>query len=437
MMRGLKTCSPFSLLILSLSCFFCNLSEARLRVQRHSSAVVVGTVYCHTCFQHDVSKGTDYISGATVAVECVQGSTRQSFYQEVNTDKQGNFKVDLPFSVSKHVRDIQGCTVKLVKSNEPYCAVASTSTSSQIHLKERKGGQHIYSAGFFTFKPLKQPGLCNQQSSETNSKLNSLGDTLPGLPIPQIPNLLTLPMPDIPTLPVPGIPTLPITNPLTPTIPGAPSLPNVPLPPLPPHSENPIVPTKDSKVANGLVSRPQGLFPPLIPPVISPPSSGLPIPDPLSPAPLLPNPLQPPPSPLIPNPLQPPTPPAGIVPQLPPLPTLPLVPGVPGIPGVPGFTPPTPSPSPIGIVPTLPPLPTIPVVPGIPGVPALTPPTPSTSPVGIVPTLPPLPTIPEIPGVPALTPPTPTPQPPASLLPPLLPPGIPGLPPAKLKTANP
>ncbi|XP_074285760.1 uncharacterized protein LOC141611184 [Silene latifolia] len=319
MMRGLKTCSPFSLLILSLSCFFCNLSEARLRVQRHSSAVVVGTVYCHTCFQHDVSKGTDYISGATVAVECVQGSTRQSFYQEVNTDKKGNFKVDLPFSVSKQVRDIQGCTVKLVKSNEPYCAVASTSTSSQIHLKERKGGQHIYSAGFFTFKPLKQPGLCNQQS---------------------------------------------------------------------------IVATKDSKVANGLVSRPQGLFPPLIPPVISPPSSGLPIPDPLSPAPLLPNPLQPPPSPLIPNPLQPPTPPAGIVPQLPPLPTLPLVPG---------FTPPTPSPSPIGIVPTLPPLPTIPVVPGIP-------------------------------GVPALTPTTPTPQPPASLLPPLLPLG---LPPAKLKTANP
>ncbi|XP_074285052.1 uncharacterized protein LOC141610723 [Silene latifolia] len=340
MMRG-----PFLLLlvlILSFSCFCCTLSDARHHhhPHKHPSALVVGSVYCDTCFQYPMSKPTHYISGATVAVECAEGKARSAFYQEVKTDKQGNFRVKLPFTVSKHVTEIQGCTVKLLKSSEPYCAVASTATSSLIHLKQRQHGKHIYSAGFFTFKPLKQPALCNQQPSITKSNLNlnSIGITLPSLPILPLPQIPTIPLPETPLLPLPGTPPLPITNPLTPTIPGPPLLPNIPLSPLP---ELPPLPPffkgNNEKLENGLeVTLPQFLFPPLIPPVISPPSSGLPFPNPFSPPPLLPNPFQPPPSPLIPNPFQPPTPPPGLLPN---------IPGIPSIPGIIPSPPPPPPPS--------------------------------------------------------------------------------------------
>ncbi|KAH9623694.1 hypothetical protein KSS87_005223 [Heliosperma pusillum] len=338
MMRG-----PFSLslslslllLILSFSCFCCSLSYARHHLHKYPSAFVVGAVYCDTCFQYPMSKASHYISGATIAVECAEGKERSAFYQEVKTDKQGNFRVQLPFTVSKHVSEIQGCSVKLLKSSEPYCAVASTATSSLIHLKNRQHGKHIYSAGFFTFKPLKQPGLCNQQPSLTKSNLNSIGITLPSLPILPLPDILNIPLPQTPILPLPGTPPLPITNPLTPTIPGPPLLPNLPLPQLPPLP--PFFKGNDGKLENGLVTQPQFLFPPFIPPVISPPSSGLPFTNPFSPPPVLPNPLQPPPSPLIPNPFQPPTPPPGL---LPPLPNIPGISPSPPPPSTPSLFPP-------------------------------------------------------------------------------------------------
>jgi hypothetical protein len=110
-------------------------------------------------------------AGASVAVECKDGSaSRPSFRKEVETDEHGEFKVHLPFSLSKHVKKIEGCSVTLISSSEPYCAVASTAISSSLHLKSRKQGTHIFSAGFFTFKPLKQPNLCNQKPSIQNSK---------------------------------------------------------------------------------------------------------------------------------------------------------------------------------------------------------------------------------------------------------------------------
>ncbi|TKY65860.1 Major pollen allergen Lol p 11 [Spatholobus suberectus] len=97
-----------------------------------SSAVVVGTVYCDTCFQHDFSMGSHFISGALVAVECKDGyeSSKPRLRKEVKTDEHGEFKVQVPFSVSKYVKGIKVCTVKLISSSEPYCAVASAATSS-------------------------------------------------------------------------------------------------------------------------------------------------------------------------------------------------------------------------------------------------------------------------------------------------------------------
>ena len=135
-------------------------------------------------------------AGATVAVECKNGSaSRQSFRKEVKTDKHGEFNVHLPFSISKHVKKIEGCSVTLISSSEPYCAVASTATSSSLHLKSRKQGTHIFSAGFFTFKPLKQPNLCNQKPSIQDSKELSIPPT-DGSAIP-----LRIQDPAVPVLP--------------------------------------------------------------------------------------------------------------------------------------------------------------------------------------------------------------------------------------------
>jgi len=109
------------------------------------------------------------LSGATVAVKCQEKGTRPAFFQKAKTDAQGKFIVHLPFSVSKHIKEIQGCTVKALKSGEPYCAMASTANSSAIQLKETKQGKHIFSAGFLTFKPLKQPEICSPKPSVMNA----------------------------------------------------------------------------------------------------------------------------------------------------------------------------------------------------------------------------------------------------------------------------
>ncbi|KAM1015595.1 hypothetical protein ACFX2J_045124 [Malus domestica] len=232
----------FTVLFLFTALTFHTPSEASHK-KNDPSAVVVGTVYCDTCFQEDFSHTSHFISGASVGVECKDGSsTKPSFKAEVKTNSHGQFKVQLPFSVSKHVKKIEGCSVKLISSSEPYCAVASSATSSSLHLKARKQGTHIFSAGFFTFKPPKQPSLCNQKPSIQNSKkLNSqkfsfpptdemafpspsqVDPTMPDLPL--IPNDL----PGLPGFPgLPGLPGLPGTGlPGVPGLPGTPGLPHV------------------------------------------------------------------------------------------------------------------------------------------------------------------------------------------------------------------
>ncbi|KAI9110681.1 hypothetical protein K1719_018119 [Acacia pycnantha] len=135
-----------------------------------AAAVVVGTVYCDTCFQRDFPMRSHFISGASIVVECKDSNSKPKFRKEAKIDKHGEFKVQLPFLVSKHMRRIKGCTMKLLSSSEPYCAAASASTSSSLHLKSRKQGKYVFSAGFFSFKPLKQPNLCNQKPRIENPK---------------------------------------------------------------------------------------------------------------------------------------------------------------------------------------------------------------------------------------------------------------------------
>ncbi|KAF3942813.1 hypothetical protein ACB098_01G226100 [Castanea mollissima] len=341
-------------IIFFLSLAFNSLSEAG-HEKNLPSAIVVGSVYCDTCFQEDFSKSSHFISGASVAVECKYGTSKPSFHKEVKTDRHGEFKVHLPFSVSKHVKKIEGCSVKLISSSEPYCAVASTTTSSSLHLKSRKQGTHIFSAGFFTFKPLKQPNLCNQKPSIQNSKeLGSNKLSLPptdGLDFP--PPIQDPTSPYLPPLPkLPELPPLPLLPPLPPL----PNLPGLPFPPPNLGKTTNSKPTtteslKKTQLQDEKEAHPDDFFPPLLPPLLPPVLPPVLPPNPFQPSPLIPNPFQPPP--LIPNPFQPP-----------PTPLFPFPP-------IPGFTPSPPPPALPFPLPPIVPLPPIPRIPGIPPLPPI------------------------------------------------------------------
>ncbi|KAL2522990.1 vegetative cell wall protein gp1-like [Forsythia ovata] len=377
--------------IIFLSFIFLSLSEAKHQNKLHS-AVVVGTVYCDTCFHQDFSKASHFISGATVAVECEDTGSRPGFRQEVKTNEHGEFKVNLPFSVSKHVKKIRGCSVKLIRSGEPYCAVAATATSSSLHLKSRKEGTHIFSAGFFTFKPLKQPELCDQKPIIKNSKeLDSEKSLISNPNDPTFVPPIQDPPSDPPALGqfLPPLPQLPNLPPL-PRLPNLPPLPGMPnLPPAVPKKATAKDSTKaselmDKKVTDSLFFPPNPLNPPILPippnPLLPPPSI-LPIPpNPLLPPPSIlpipPNPLLPPPSilPIPPNPLLPPpsilppifpSPPPSIIPPILPTPSPPSF-NLPPL--IPGLTPSPPPPAPTFPFVPLPPFPFQPT-PGFPGVP--------------------------------------------------------------------
>lgn len=215
------------------------------------------------------------ITGARVEVECRDENTsKTSFKRQVKTNKNGKFKVVLPFSVAKHIKKIESCGVKLIKSSEPFCSVASSATSSSLKLKnsKNKNGVRIFSAGFFTFKPLEQPTLCNQKSDILKSK--QINPQLPFPPIvppviqppsflppnplqpaPLIPNPFQPPAPLIPNPFQPPAPLIP--NPFQPT-PGS----GLPLPPLPFITPPPPPST----------FLPPSLVPPFLPPIPGIPS---------------------------------------------------------------------------------------------------------------------------------------------------------------------
>lgn len=290
--------SWFVITIFILSFTFNNKSEAR-NLNKLYSAVVVGRVHCYTCIQDGVLKITQFIPGALVAVECGNEISKPIFHREAKTNENGEFEVHLSMFVAKHIKKVEGCSVKLLKSDNPLCNVTSLAISSTPHLKSQKQGIQIFSAGQFTFMRSNQPKLCNQK------------------PRKEILNPRAVDFPP------------PINDPAVPFIPPIPDLPQIPplpnLPPLPPLSKIPISPSKatdsSSKVKVGIVQEDTtgGTVIPQNQLVPSPPSFfGIPFP---------PNPFQSPPTilPPIPNPFQPPSPPS--IPSLIPSP-LPLPPPV-------------------------------------------------------------------------------------------------------------
>ncbi|XP_020235059.1 platelet glycoprotein Ib alpha chain [Cajanus cajan] len=244
------------LVFLFLSLTHCSVSKTSHH-KNLPSAVVVGTVYCDTCFQHDFSTRSHFISGVSVAVECTVGnSIVPSFKKEVKTDEHGEFKVQLPFRVRKDATRIKRCTFKLISSSDPHCAVASVATSSSMSLKTTKQGEHIFSAGLFSFRPIKKPNFCNNKQSapntitqtldESQSDKKSAEDTFfpptPFLPFPPLPPIPFLPpLPPLPPIPfLPPLPPIPFLPPLSPNPPSNPPL--APSPLLPPNSPNPKPP---------------------------------------------------------------------------------------------------------------------------------------------------------------------------------------------------
>ncbi|KAI3794046.1 hypothetical protein L1987_36671 [Smallanthus sonchifolius] len=183
-------------LILCLTLTLIDVTEANY------DAILIGTVYCDTCFQQHFSTFSHFISGALVAVECggdeIQASAKKPrFRVEVKTNVKGEFRVTLPFSATKHVDEIKQCSVKLLSSSEPNCAVAviSTATSSSIRVKMKTHENHVFSTGFFTFQPLEQPKRC-QWESHANSNDEIIAST--PLPSPVVDGMLApiLPLTD-------------------------------------------------------------------------------------------------------------------------------------------------------------------------------------------------------------------------------------------------
>ncbi|CAN4082733.1 unnamed protein product [Withania somnifera] len=347
------------IVVLFLGFTFHNLSTSQARSTRHKhhpTAVVKGTVFCDTCFQQQFSGASHFISGATVAVECEESVRRSSFYKEVKTNEHGEFSVDLPISVGKHVKKIKGCSVKLIKSSEPYCAVASTATSSSLHLKSRKEGTHIFSAGFFTFKPLNQPDLCSQKPSIQNSKKKSTGPLKSAISNPNDPTFY----PPIQDPPTPGtlLPPLPRLPPL-PLLPPLPELPGLPISPVPKDTDKHY--SQSEAVAQPRFFNPIGGLP-LPPNPLLPPPSILP-PNPFLPPPSIIPPIIPSPPPSIFPPLFP-SPPPSIIPPIIPSPPSPPPSLFPPLPLIPGLNP-SPPPPPPPFFPHLPPL-LPPIFPGVP-----------------------------------------------------------------------
>ncbi|KAK9061798.1 hypothetical protein SSX86_018981 [Deinandra increscens subsp. villosa] len=189
----LRTWSWVSLTIMCLISTFSDVTEA-------NDAILVGSVYCDTCFHQHFSPFSHFISGALVAVECGGGEIqvnggKPGFREEVKTDVKGEFRVILPFSAAEHVEEIKRCSVKLISSSEPDCAVAaiSNTTSSSVRMKVKTPGNHVFSSGFFTFQPLEQPKRC-QWESHANSNDEIIAST--PLPSPVVDGMLA-PIPSL------------------------------------------------------------------------------------------------------------------------------------------------------------------------------------------------------------------------------------------------
>lgn len=167
--------------------YICSLASANTGAQQKPISVVLkGSVVCHACsLDEENCSDTSYtIPGAVVAVECTSGLNRKTnagiVSIEGKTDKNGEFKVELPSSIissillcsslDDHNSILKGyCSAKLLSSRQEKCNVPSSVTSSSDRLIFTSEGNGIRT---FTFPSLSyHPGskLCSDQKDITIS----------------------------------------------------------------------------------------------------------------------------------------------------------------------------------------------------------------------------------------------------------------------------
>nr|ABK25840.1 unknown [Picea sitchensis] len=161
--------------------------------QKPISVVLKGRVVCHACSldEENFSDAGYIISGAVVAVECRAGLNRKTnaglVSIEGKTDKNGEFKVELPGSIissillcssssDDHNPTLKGyCSARLLSSSpQEKCNVPSSTTSSSDQLIFTSDGNGIRT---FTFPSLSYHSgskLCSHKDITISSDHESL-----------------------------------------------------------------------------------------------------------------------------------------------------------------------------------------------------------------------------------------------------------------------
>jgi hypothetical protein len=99
-------------------------------------------------------------TGALIAVEC--GLNRKTITTSIigETDENGEFKVELPYSIFHSADQLNKCWVR--PRNSPYdsCRIPSKSAPSKLTLQSSYNGVLTYSAGSFSYRHETVPPSC-------------------------------------------------------------------------------------------------------------------------------------------------------------------------------------------------------------------------------------------------------------------------------------
>ena len=167
------------------------------------------------------------------------------------TDKNGEFKVEIPSSIFQSVDELNKCWLRPCNSPYESSKIPSTSSPSKLMLPSDSNGVITYSAGSFSYRHETVLASCYMEDfltmvrgREMTENVDQSSKAVQQTPTtPLLPNFPPATLPNVPPLPNFGISPLPKTPPL-PTIPPLPSAPPLPkIAPLPNVRPLPKIPT--------------------------------------------------------------------------------------------------------------------------------------------------------------------------------------------------
>jgi len=132
--------------------------------KRLSNVVVVGNVFCDTCFKHQFSEeGSHVIIDALVALECIINRKTTASVNVGKSDENGDFSVDVPSPFHPKER-MNRCSVRLLNSSEGSCNTPSTTAPYKLSLKSNTNGVRTYTAGSLSYRPQHIPLFCYKET---------------------------------------------------------------------------------------------------------------------------------------------------------------------------------------------------------------------------------------------------------------------------------